>query len=203
MKTFEKCMLTGFIITVLLNLTVFSAKCENISEKILRLHILANSDSEEDQSLKLKVRDAVLERTSELFLNADDKTEAKSLSIESIDMIKKIAKDELLLNGCDYDVEVEVANMHFNTRRYGDVTLPAGNYDAVRILIGEAKGKNWWCVMFPAMCVPAAQDSKKLSDVLTASEVEVAENESEYEIGFKIVEYFETVKTFFMDYAMI
>ena len=196
MKIFERCMLTGFIITVLLNLTVFSAKCENISDKVLRLHILANSDSEEDQALKLKVRDAVLKKTSDLFLSANNKREAKNLSIESLDNIKQIAKDELILNGCSYDVDVEITNMHFNTRRYGNVTLPAGNYDAIRILIGKAKGHNWWCVMFPAMCVPAAQDSRKLSDVLTASEVEVAEGTSDYEMGFKVVEYFEKLRYF-------
>lgn len=197
MKTIEKCFLFGLLMTVLLNLTVFSSKCENINNKVFRLHILANSDSEEDQSLKLKVRDEVLKETSPLFANFHNKNDAIDVSRANIEMIKDIAKREIHKNGYDYDVDVQIVNMHFNTRVYGDVTMPAGNYDALRILIGEAKGHNWWCVMFPAMCVSAAEEKQELSDVLTDSEMDLALGESQYSVQFKVVEYFEAIKEFF------
>lgn len=197
MKTIEKCFLFGVLMTILLNLTVFSSRCENINNKVFRLHILANSDSEEDQSLKLKVRDAILKETSTLFENPQNKNEAIDVSRENIEMIKDVAKREVHKNGYDYDVDVQIVNMHFNTRVYGNVTMPAGNYDALRVLIGEAKGHNWWCVMFPAMCVSAAEEKQELSDVLTDSEMDLALGENQYSVQFKVVEYFEAIKNFF------
>ena len=99
-------------------------------------------------------------------------------------------------NGYNYPVDVELKNTHFNTRVYDEVTLPAGNYDALRVIIGDGNGKNWWCVMFPPMCLPAAEEKCELSEVLDESELKIVSNKSRYEVKFKVVELFEELKNF-------
>lgn len=125
----------------------------------LRLHIIANSDSEFDQQLKLKVRDRVLELTGELFAEAAGKTDAEALAKYSANDIKAAAEEVIAENGADYSVSVEITNMWFETRTYDGFTLPAGDYDAVRIIIGAGEGHNWWCVMYPPLCIPGAEDA--------------------------------------------
>lgn len=127
----------------------------------LRLHIIANSDSDFDQELKLKVRDRVLEYTGELFAEVSGKTEAENLAKYSANEIKSVAEKVIAENGADYSVSVEITNMWFETRSYDGFTLPAGDYDAVRIIIGAGEGHNWWCVMYPPLCVPGAEDALK------------------------------------------
>lgn len=127
----------------------------------LRLHIIANSDSDFDQELKLKVRDRVLEYTGELFAEVSGKTEAEALAKYSANEIKSVAEKVIAENGADYSVSVEITNMWFETRSYDGFTLPAGDYDAVRIIIGAGEGHNWWCVMYPPLCVPGAEDALK------------------------------------------
>ena len=128
-----------------------------IKTDTLRLHIIANSDSDLDQKLKLKVRDRVLEYTGELFAEVSGKTEAEALAEYSSDEIKNIAEEVIAENGADYSVSVEITNMWFETRSYDGFTLPAGDYDAVRIIIGAGEGHNWWCVMYPPLCIPGAE----------------------------------------------
>lgn len=197
MKIIEKSFLMGLIISILLQVTLFSGQCESISNKVLRLHILANSNSSEDQSLKLKVRDKILECSSNIFENVQDKNNAEKVAADQLETIKQIAQQEIYDQGFDYKVHVELTNMHFNTRHYNEVTLPAGNYDAVRVLIGEGKGKNWWCVMFPPMCLPAAEKSEELEDVLSEDEMNLVSNHSKYEVRFKLVDWFEEVRDWF------
>ena len=129
-----------------------------IKTDTLRLHIIANSDSDFDQKLKLKVRDRVLEYTGELFAEVSGKTEAEALAEYSSDEIKNIAEEVIAENGADYSVSVEITNMWFETRSYDGFTLPAGDYDAVRIIIGAGEGHNWWCVMYPPLCIPGAEN---------------------------------------------
>ena len=99
----------------------------------------------------------------------------------------------MCIRDSDYPVKVEIGQSYFNTRTYDEVTLPAGQYDAVRILIGEGEGKNWWCVMFPPMCVPAASESEELSDVLSADQMEIVQNAECYEVKFKTLEIIEEI----------
>lgn len=188
MNRLEKAILLGLILSVLITITGFAGRCENIEQKVFRLHVLANSDSSEDQELKLKVRDKILQYSSSLFAEAETKNDAKQITDAYLSEIEKIAQEEVHNQGYNYGVRVELANMYFNTRRYGDVTLPAGKYDALRVLIGEGRGKNWWCVMFPPMCLPAASKTEELDDVLDDDEMDIVQNEEEYEIAFKIVE---------------
>lgn len=188
MKTIEKSILLGFIFTILFSFLGFNSKCENISDKVFRLHVLANSDSSEDQQLKLCVRDKVLEYSKYIFSDAKNKDSAKQITQKHLEDIKNVAQQEVYDRGYDYKVNVKIDNMYFNTRQYGNVTMPAGNYDALKIFIGDSKGHNWWCVMFPPICLPAAEESKQLDDVLDPSQMNIVENGNKYKIKFKIVE---------------
>ena len=197
MKILEKALLAGLILSMVFSMMGFSYICNNIENKVLRLHVLANSDSAEDQDLKLKVRDKVLEYSGDIFSLANTKDEAEKITSEKIDEIRNVALEEIHNLGYDYDVKVELTNMYFNTRHYENVTLPAGRYDALRIIIGSGKGKHWWCVMFPSMCIPAAtEEQKDLSKVLNEEEIELVENEEKYEVKFKCIEAFEYMKDY-------
>ena len=191
-----KALICGFIFSVLFSFTGFFNRCDCISSKIFRLHIIANSDSKEDQDLKLKVRDRILNDFGEYFNDLKDLTTAKKLTQENIEKIKKSARDEIASNGYDYDVNAYVTTMYFNNRKYGGFTIPAGKYDALRITIGKAQGKNWWCVMFPPMCLPAASAKDELEEVLSPDEMELIKNEEKYEIKFKSVELMVELKEF-------
>ena len=173
----------------------FNRKCENIRNSVFRLHIIANSESESDQSLKLKVRDGMLELAEDLFADAKGYIEAKEIAEKNIGLLRQNAKETLAKNGCDSDVMVSVGKAWFGTREYEDFTLPAGEYDALRIVIGEGEGKNWWCVMFPAVCLPAAKGD--IEDALDSPETEIVKGGKKYKAAFKIVEIFESVKRFF------
>ncbi len=160
-----------------------------IRSDTLRLHIIANSDSDFDQELKLKVRDRVLEFTGDLFAEVSGKTEAEDLARYSSDDIKAVAEEVIAENGADYPVQVEVVEMWFETRSYDGFTLPAGDYDAVRIIIGEGEGHNWWCVMYPQLCVPGAKDALQ-----KYGENAAFVKGDGYEIRFAVVEWFEKLK---------
>ncbi len=195
MKNFLKAIITAFILSFIITQTFFTAQCEEIPENILRLHILANSDSEEDQNLKIKVRDHILKESTELFKNADNKTEAVHITKTNLKMIVKEAQQYVYSLGYDYKVSGEIVqDMYFNTREYDNYTLPAGRYDAFRIIIGEGEGHNWWCVMFPPMCFSMAEENGDLAQVLTDEQVEITENKPKYEYKFKIVEIYNELK---------
>jgi len=161
------------------------------------MHVIANSDSEEDQALKRKVRDRVLEAGEALLQEAGDKAEAEQVLREQLPVLQAAAEAEVRRQGYAYPVQAELSNGYFPTRKYETVTLPAGWYDALRIEIGEAAGQNWWCVIFPAMCLPAAEESRELKSVLTAEEVEMVEDADGYAVAFKTVEIFEEIRKWF------
>ena len=194
-----KALIFGFTVSVLCSFLNFSGKCESISGKILRLHIVANSNSYEDQSLKLKVRDEIINKFGQDLKLSGNIAEAEEDVKSKIEDIKSLAIETVHKNGYDYNVDAKITKMFFNARQYNDVTLPAGFYKAVRITIGEAKGKNWWCVMFPPMCLPAAKESEELSEVLSDSELQIVENEPKYLIKFKVYELFLKLKNFIKD----
>lgn len=173
----------------------FRVQCEDISQKVLRLHVLANSDSEEDQALKLKVRDAILEESDALFQASENKADAMEIIASHQDALEAVARRTLAANGCEDSVTVELKEVYFNTRTYGDLTMPAGYYDALQVKIGAAAGQNWWCVLFPSLCVPSAT-SVQMEDVLSPEEMDVIEQDG-YEIRFKVVEWYESVAGWF------
>ena len=190
----EISLLVALIICGVLNINAFSQQCESIREKMLRMHIIANSDSEEDQQLKLKVRDAVLLAGEKVFDGSITATEAEEKITPYIDYLENIALETIKNEGFDYNVKITVEKEYFNTRTYeNSVTLPAGYYTAVKVIIGEGKGQNWWCVMFPPMCLPTAVAECELSDVLTDDETEIVTETEKYKFKFKIIEFFEEI----------
>ncbi len=192
---FDLALLLGLTISILISYGVkLNSECDDIRNSVLRLHVIANSDSDEDQALKLKVRDAMLKTGAELFSGSADVTSAESIAKDEISKLEKTAESVLRENGCQDEVRIEVGKSRFPTKTYGNVTLPAGKYEAVKVIIGAGEGHNWWCVMFPPMCLPAAQGETKLEDVLTTDEIKLVTSEPKYEIRFKIIEWYEWAK---------
>lgn len=156
------------------------------TENVLRFHVLANSDSIEDQALKLKVRNCVGEKITELSKNSKSAEETENIVINNIECIKKEAENCIKNEGYTYGVEIQTGEFYFPTKHYGNKSLPAGNYEAVRVLIGEGKGKNWWCVLFPPLCFSNGNSMENgLAD-------EVADDE--LIIRFKFVELYQKAK---------
>ena len=181
----------GLCLCLCLSLCGFAGEVDDLRSRVLRLHILANSDSDVDQTVKLKVRDAVVEECAGLLDGADDADDAAALATAQLDDVCAVARRVLREQGADYDVTAEVTETYFPTRVYDDVTLPAGRYQAVRLLLGEGKGHNWWCVLFPPLCVSAATDKKTTADVLTPAEDDLVTAAPRYKMKFKVVEWWE------------
>ena len=196
MRLFIKSLICSFVISCLMSMTGFCSVCENLQEDIFRLHIIANSDSAQDQELKLKVRDGILEYTSKLFGNCKSRDEAMISAQNNLEDIKKFSQELIYKYGYDYKVDAYITEMNFDTRIYDDFTLPAGKYNALRIVIGNGNGHNWWCMLYPALCIPSAQENKpELS--LDENEIDVISNSDKYEVRFRLVEIFEAVRSFF------
>ena len=184
----------GLLLAMLITpLAGFGQRCAQVRQEVLRLHILANSDSEADQALKLRVRDAVLEETGGLFAAAGTLEEAQAAALENLPAIEAAARRALAEAGSDAPVKAELTRMYFNTREYGeDTTLPAGEYQALRLSIGEARGRNWWCVMFPPLCVPAAEAAVEGQESKAVEEdIEALNQEPHYRLSFAGVEWLE------------
>lgn len=170
----------------------FASDCADVRRDVLRLHVVAASDSGLDQRLKLMVRDAVLERGGEIFNGTVTADEAEKIIVPKTDELVKAAQEVLRANGCDFSVEVTVGEEYFATRCYEQFTMPAGVYTAVRVNIGPAQGQNWWCVMFPPLCLSSAfADADAFFD---GDEMKVISASPEYEPRFKIVEIIESLK---------
>lgn len=187
----------SLVIVLLYNISAFAFSCKEICTDVIRLHVIANSDSEEDQNLKLMVRDALLEKGINIFDGTVTPENAKEKIMPEIDNLEAAANEVIAANGYDYNAEAELVTEYFDTRVYDDeVTLPAGRYLALKVVIGEGKGKNWWCVMFPSLCLPAAKgtDTEAVEAVFSENEAKIVTKSSDYEIRFKIVEYIEKLK---------
>ena len=202
-NVYEKSIITGFLVAILLSFVNFSSKCNKISNKVLRLHVIANSNSIEDQNLKLKIRDSIIKNFELKKFKSLEET--RKFAIQNIPEIKKIAQNEILKDGFDYPVDVKICKDDFNTRNYENISLPAGSYEALKITIGEGKGKNWWCVMFPPMCIPAAEACNVNRPVydknFSQNEKNILENKQRYKIKFKTVEIYESCHKSFLKFA--
>jgi stage II sporulation protein R len=153
---------------------------ESYKDNLIRLHIIANSDSQADQNLKIKIRDKVINEMSKKFEISNSIDESRQLIKNNLDEIEYIAEEEIRNSGLDYDVNVYYGNYSFPTKAYGSITLPAGEYEAVRVVIGEGKGKNWWCVMFPPLCF--IDITHGLTDERTKNELKKVLTEEEYDV---------------------
>lgn len=179
-------------------------KIDNISEdykeKLIRFHVIANSDSDEDQELKLKVRDAIIQYLQPKLINSSSVDESEKIIKSEYEQLEKISKNIINENGYSYDVKIGIEYANFPTKQYSNIVLPAGEYKALRIVIGEGQGKNWWCVMFPPLCfvdeesgVIDKETDKKLKEVLTKEEYELITQKDQsqtkrVQVKFKTVE---------------
>ncbi len=186
----------GLICAVLLSMTNFNALCDDLRQNILRLHIIANSNSSADQQLKLKIRDKILEETSYLFADAESLSIAEDKAQKELSHFSEIANRVIKENSFNYKATVSLGDCFFETRHYDTFSLPAGNYRSLIIKLGEAKGKNWWCVIFPSVCIPAASE-RDLRDSVKEESAQIAQHPDRYIIKFKTVEIYEKIKNFF------
>lgn len=187
-----------FIYTTICAMSYAQSVSSDIAESVFRLHVIANSDSQEDQNLKYVVRDNLLSYMNEICKNTTNKEEAIKIAKQHENDFKQIALQTIREQGFSYDVNVRIGNFEFPAKHYGDISLPAGFYDALRVEIGEAKGQNWWCVMFPPLCfvdvssgiVP--EESKELmQDNLNEEEFAlVSDHNPEIQFKFKLLEFF-------------
>jgi stage II sporulation protein R len=189
----------SIILIILLLIYIFisavsyvTAVSNSLEDNIFRLHVIANSDSDEDQNLKYKVRDNLIEYMNEIAKDAKTKEEAINIAQEHTDDFYNIARQTIIDNGYDYDVTVEIGNFSFPTKNYGDISIPAGYYDALRVKIGEAQGQNWWCVMFPPLCfvnissgIVPDESKELLEDNLSEEEYSIISDTDSTEIKFK------------------
>ncbi len=187
-KKFEAAVAVALVLSVILSVLSFAITSDSIEKDVLRLHILANSDSAEDQSLKIKVRNSVIENESDIFDGVGNVTAAKEKVIRNYDRIKASAQKVIREEGYDYPVSVRIEKTYFPTRHYESFTLPAGYYEALRIVIGEGKGHNWWCVMYPPLCVGSAAQVKKEYSKLPDREKKLITSNPRYDIRFKTYE---------------
>ena len=200
-KRFSLVIFLLFIYTIICAFSYVNAVSTNIQESVFRLHVIANSDSSEDQNLKYIVRDAVLEYINSISKNVCSKTEVISLTNKRIDKIQKIAQETVYKKGFNYSVKLSIGNFAFPTKTYGDISFPAGFYDALKIEIGEAKGQNWWCVMFPPLCfvdvtsgIVPEESKHTIKENLSQEEYSLlSKNNKEINFKFKIVEMFQNI----------
>ena len=208
MKNFKRLKI-GRIFVILTLLAIFilisaisyvSAVSNSIANSVFRLHVIANSDSEEDQNLKLKVRDELLSYMNIISKDSKTKEEAMKIADEHKEEFIQIAERTIKENGYDYTVNIQIGKADFPTKYYGDISLPEGEYDALKVQIGEAKGKNWWCVMFPPLCfvdvstgIVPDNSKQELKQSLNDEEYDLISKTDENEIAFKfkIVELFQ------------
>lgn len=208
-KWVDKSVIVFLVFLLFINVLYIREEAEALEkrgENLIRFHVLANSDSPEDQELKLKVRDKIIDAMSgdlEISKNAD---ETRDILINNLDKIEAVAEEEISKNGQDYSVRVCLGEYKFPTRRYGNVVFPAGRYEALRVEIGDAEGQNWWCVMFPPLCfvdvkhgLTDEKTKKELEKSLTAEEYylvysSVNEKELPLRLKSKVFEFFESSK---------
>ncbi|MDD3269607.1 MAG: stage II sporulation protein R [Syntrophomonadaceae bacterium] len=152
---------TGLILLLIITLIgvyILTEKEDTLYSRVLRLHVIANSDNPSDQALKIEVKDAVVKMMNQEFDDLDNAEEARSKAIQDIPKIKKAAEQMIASRGYDYPVQVSVGDSQFPSKTYGNLVFPAGQYQAVKVIIGEGEGKNWWCVLFPPLCMVSSSD---------------------------------------------
>ena len=185
---FEISIIIAMIITLTYS-TVSAQSFSSMESKVLRFHVLANSDEVYDQELKLEVKEEIFSFVTELTKDLDTNIEANQVVSENIDTINQMATDIVLENGYNYGVTSQITNEYYDTRVYDDFSLPAGYYDGLRIEVGQATGQNWWCVLFPPLCSDTA--TKNLTD----DDVDFIKEEK-YQFRFKFVDALSEVRKF-------
>ena len=171
---------------------------EALADRMVRLHVLANSDSEEDQALKLQVRDSIIGYAEDILRSSHDREDAAKRLEQALPELEHLAADTIAQNGYDYAVTAELTDTAFPTREYEDFTLPAGDYLALRVVIGAGEGHNWWCVVFPPLCAQSTEDLSRTAMAAGLSDDDVGlitEEDQGYVLKFKSIELWERLKT--------
>lgn len=184
-------------ILLCLAVLLVTALCfETQGRSVFRLHVIANSDSEEDQSAKLRVRDAILKKTGSAFRSIPDRREARALILREGGSILAAANTALRDAGMEYGAQLEMGEFAFPERQYGEEVYPAGEYPALRVVLGEGKGQNWWCVVFPPLCTDAiTEPAEDAFYALTDDETGLITGENGgYVLRFRVVEWWNKLK---------
>jgi len=196
-KIWELSLITALVVTMLL-CCVTQGSQNALADKLVRLHVVANSDSEEDQALKLKVRDAVIAEAEKALSGATSREEAIFSLASNMDSIVKAAGEVVLREGKDYTVTASIANETFPTREYDTFSLPAGDYTSLRVSIGSGEGQNWWCVAFPPLCKSTAIVDRSADIGLTDGEIALITGETGgYRLSFKTLELIQIIRGWF------
>lgn len=188
-----KALVCGFVLAALCSFFPFAAACGQLPQDVVRLHVVANSNGAEDQAVKLLVRDAVLEEAARWYQGAGSMEEASSQLCTHLQSIAGAARQVLGEQGVGYSATAQMTEMYFPTRDYGDFRLPAGRYRTLRVTLGEGAGKNWWCVVFPSLCLPAATQEEALL-TLPEGERQVVEGGQDVQVKLKAVELWESLR---------
>lgn len=187
-KTFRKEIIFLMVFLFLPFILITPAEGEDFKSEIVRLHVIANSDSDEDQFIKLRIRDAVLKSAKNLSLETNAAQEIKN----NIDILNDAAKVALMSYGSDFPVKTQFGTFDFPVKSYGSITLPAGKYTAVRVIIGDGAGQNWWCVMYPPLCFTSetcAEFDDETVDLITNGLSKT--DRPQFKIKFKLLEIFQ------------
>ena len=196
--------ITAFVFFLIFSAYSYASSISSdLSKSVFRLHVIANSDSDEDQSLKLQVRDKLLDYMNSITANVSSKDDAIKIAQDHQKDFQIIAEQTILDKGYSYPVTVEIGNYEFPTKHYGDITLPSGYYDALRVKIGDACGHNWWCVMFPPLCfvdvtsgIVPDSSKEQLKENMSSEDYSIISNDNSVtEFKFKIVELFKNFNT--------
>lgn len=184
----------ALIVSTFFSVYEFDSNCRDLRKDVLRLHILANSDTAEDQQVKLAVRDELLNCGSDIFSGKTNLKSVKKVLNSEQNKLTDAANRVLRQNGFEYRAKICLSNEYFTTRTYDNYTLPAGEYLALKVILGEGEGHNWWCVMFPPLCLPAATNEKEIDVYFDAESKSLIKSKPEYEIRFKFIELLEIIR---------
>lgn len=202
MKTFASLMLSALMMTTALAMALLPVHGEEaVYDSVIRLHVLANSDSEEDQALKLQVRDAVLDEAQQLLQGTATRAEAEAVLRPNLPRLQQAAAAVVSAAGFDDSVTVTLSDEDYPTRTYEQLAFPAGEYLSLRVMIGAAEGKNWWCVLFPPLCLSAATSREEaemafLAAGLTGEQYRIitdSDENTKYKLRFKLLEVAESI----------
>ncbi|MBQ8340482.1 MAG: stage II sporulation protein R [Clostridia bacterium] len=202
MKTFASLMLSVLMMTTALAMALLPVHGEEaVYDSVIRLHVLANSDSEEDQALKLQVRDAVLDEAQQLLQGTATRAEAEAVLRPNLSRLQQAAAAVVAAAGFDDSVTVTLSDEDYPTRTYEQLAFPAGEYLSLRVMIGAAEGKNWWCVLFPPLCLSAATSREEaemafLAAGLTGEQYRIitdSDENTKYKLRFKLLEVAESI----------
>lgn len=191
----KKCAIVGILISILVTGFVANAKRnemqEELAHEVFRFHVLANSDSEEDQALKMKVKEVILSYMEQELPESDSVETTKKWANQNLDQIEEVAAEIIAEEGYEYAVKAKVTMCEFPDKTYGDITFPAGKYEALRVEIGEAEGQNWWCVLYPNLCfidavhaVVPDEGKEELKEVLEEDTYEMVTTTTRFKIGW-------------------